>query len=79
MFLEDYPWCSPDCSLAEQEYNSTPFLKSVQNALLARIAKLPKFYSLSHLLDTWEMSVRQACSPNSKNNVACEFTAIFGM
>lgn len=45
---------------------------------MARIAKLPKLYSLSHLLDAWEMSVRQACSPNAAKPI-CEFTALFGM
>lgn len=77
-FTEDYPWSSPECSLIEQDYSATPFLKAVQNALVARIAKLPKLHSLSHLLDTWEMSVRQACSPNAVKPV-CEFTALFGM
>uniref|UniRef100_T1PCS5 Mediator of RNA polymerase II transcription subunit 15 n=1 Tax=Musca domestica TaxID=7370 RepID=T1PCS5_MUSDO len=75
---EDYPWSSPECSLIEHDYSATPFLKAVQNALVARIAKLPKLHSLSHLLDTWEMSVRQACSPNAAKPV-CEFTALFGM
>ncbi|XP_075153265.1 mediator complex subunit 15 isoform X2 [Haematobia irritans] len=75
---EDYPWSSPECSLIEQDYSATPFLNAVQNALVARIAKLPKLHSLSHLLDTWEMSVRQACSPNAVKPV-CEFTALFGM
>lgn len=60
---EDYPMSSPICSLTEQEYSATPFLIAVQDALTARISKLPKCFSLSHLLDTWEMAVRQACSP----------------
>ncbi|XP_037048630.1 mediator of RNA polymerase II transcription subunit 15-like isoform X1 [Bradysia coprophila] len=61
---DDYPYGAPSCKFATgQEYNATPFLISVQSALIARISKLPKLFSLSHLLDTWEMSVRQACSP----------------
>jgi mediator of RNA polymerase II transcription subunit 15 len=64
---EDYPIAAPCCSLTEQEYNATPFLISVQKALMARISKLPRQFSLSHLLDTWEMSVRQACSPGMVN------------
>ncbi|XP_073826522.1 mediator complex subunit 15 [Musca autumnalis] len=75
---EDYPWSSPECSLIEHDYSATPFLNAVQNALVARIAKLPKLHSLSHLLDTWEMSVRQACSPNAAKPI-CEFTALLGM
>lgn len=76
-YTEEYPWTSPNCSLTDQEYSATPFLKTVQDALTARIAKLPKCYSLSHLLDTWEMAVRQACSPNALPT--CDFTAIFGV
>lgn len=62
---EDYPDSAPNCNIIELEYSASPFLTSVQKALTARISKLPPQYSLSHLLDTWEMSVRQACSPNS--------------
>uniref|UniRef100_A0A1L8DHB7 Mediator of RNA polymerase II transcription subunit 15 n=2 Tax=Nyssomyia neivai TaxID=330878 RepID=A0A1L8DHB7_9DIPT len=60
---DDYPSTAPTCNLMEQEYNATPFLVAVQKALTARISKLPRQFSLSHLLDTWEMSVRQACAP----------------
>lgn len=70
IFADDYPSTAPSCKLIEQEYNATPFLISVQGALVARISKLPKQFSLSHLLDTWEMSVRQACSPNRINPTA---------
>jgi len=61
---EDYPKSSPKCHMASHEYNATQFLSAVQNALLARIKKLPKHFSVSQLLDTWEMSVRQASAPS---------------
>ncbi|CAD6999010.1 unnamed protein product [Ceratitis capitata] len=73
---EEYPSVSPSCALTQHEYGTTPFLKAVQDAFKARIAKLPKLYSLSHLLDTWEMSVRQACSPSTKN--VLDLAAVFG-
>lgn len=60
---QNYPFASPTCKLIEQEYTATAFLQRVQAALVARIAKLPRMHSLSHVLDTWEMSVRQACAP----------------
>ncbi|XP_066143899.1 mediator of RNA polymerase II transcription subunit 15-like [Euwallacea fornicatus] len=60
---EEYPKESPTCHMAPYEYNATEFLSDVQDALLARIKKLPRNFSVSHLLDTWEMSVRQASSP----------------
>lgn len=62
---EDYPKSSPACHMSPHEYNATQFLSAVQAALLARIKKLPKYYSVSQLLDTWEMSVRQASAPTS--------------
>ncbi|EZA59794.1 hypothetical protein DMN91_008406 [Ooceraea biroi] len=59
----DYPSTPPRCVMAPHEYEATTFLCAVQKALNARIAKLPRRFSLSQLLDTWEMSVRQASAP----------------
>lgn len=73
---DDYPFSAPSCKLIEQEYNATPFLISVQGALIARISKLPKLFSLSHLLDTWEMSVRQACSPALNAQITPTHTSV---
>ncbi|XP_043275644.1 mediator of RNA polymerase II transcription subunit 15-like [Venturia canescens] len=58
----DYPLTPPRCVMAPHEY-ATTFLSAVQKALNARITKLPKRFSVSQLLDTWEMSVRQASAP----------------
>lgn len=58
----DYPKSAPEC-FVEPEYEGTDFLKAVQQALTARVMKLPKVFTLSQLLDTWEMSLRQACAP----------------
>ncbi|KAI5743457.1 hypothetical protein M8J77_018420 [Diaphorina citri] len=63
---EDYPSHPPRCTMGH-EHNTTPFLTSVKNALESRIKKLPLKYSVSQLLDTWEMSVRQACAPPTRN------------
>ncbi|KAK9743728.1 hypothetical protein QE152_g8389 [Popillia japonica] len=60
---EDYPLTAPKCNMAAHEYNATEFLAAVQSALLARVKKMPKYFSVSQLLDTWEMSVRQASAP----------------
>ncbi|KZC11964.1 Mediator of RNA polymerase II transcription subunit 15 [Dufourea novaeangliae] len=59
----DYPLTPPRCVMAPHEY-ATPFLCAVQKALNARITKLPRRFSVSQLLDTWEMSVRQASAPS---------------
>jgi mediator of RNA polymerase II transcription subunit 15 len=50
---EDYPKSAPSCHMAAHEYNATQFLSAVQTALVARIKKLPKYFSVSQLLDTW--------------------------
>ncbi|PSN43410.1 hypothetical protein C0J52_02626 [Blattella germanica] len=60
---EDYPHSPPRCHMATHEHSSTQFLSAVQKALASRIRKLPSRFSVSQLLDTWEMSVRQASAP----------------
>lgn len=62
---QDYPTSSPSCMLLEHEMNATKFLESTQKIFSARMLKMPSLYTLSHVLDTWEMSIRQACSPNN--------------
>lgn len=59
----DYPTVPPKCVLASHEY-ATPYLSAVQKALNARLDKFPNRFSISQVLDAWEASVRQACSPN---------------
>lgn len=62
----EYPAVPPRCVLSSHEY-ATVYLSAVQRGLDARLAKLPKRYSVSQLLDTWEMSVRQASAPKTVN------------
>ncbi|XP_029164900.1 mediator of RNA polymerase II transcription subunit 15-like isoform X2 [Nylanderia fulva] len=66
----DYPSMPPRCVMAPHEYEATTFLCAVQKALNARVAKLPRRFSLSQLLDTWEMSVRQASAPRETSITA---------
>ncbi|XP_050464914.1 mediator of RNA polymerase II transcription subunit 15-like [Cataglyphis hispanica] len=66
----DYPSTPPRCVMAPHEYEATAFLCAVQKALNARVAKLPRRFSLSQLLDTWEMSVRQASAPRETSITA---------
>ncbi|XP_037904026.1 mediator of RNA polymerase II transcription subunit 15-like isoform X2 [Hermetia illucens] len=62
---EKYPTKSPILSIPKQEYSATPFLRAVQAAFAARARKSPEFHSLTHVLNNWEIAIRQACSPNS--------------
>lgn len=73
----DYPVTPPRCVMAPHEYEATVFLCAVQKALNARIAKLPRRFSLSQLLDTWEMSVRQASAPTQTSITAS--TVLMGL
>lgn len=59
----DYPAVPPKCVLSSHEY-ATPYLSAVHKALNARLDKFPNRFSISQVLDAWEASVRQACSPN---------------
>lgn len=59
---EDYPMASPQCTIMQC---NTPFLLSVEKALKARISKLPELFSLTHILETWTLAIRQACNPSS--------------
>lgn len=61
---EEYPKNPPSCHMSPFDYNATQFLKDVQKSLQTRIEHLPKHFSVSQLLTTWEMSVRQACAPS---------------
>ncbi|GAB1607364.1 mediator of RNA polymerase II transcription subunit 15-like isoform X2 [Argonauta hians] len=60
---EDYPSTSPQCDSNTEDYTATPFLLGVQNALLSSLQKMPDHFSVTTLLDTWEMSVRRMCAP----------------
>lgn len=59
----DYPSSSPTCKFLEQEINATAFFGEMQQMFELHVAKLPAFFSLTYLLDTWEMAIRHACSP----------------
>jgi len=72
---ESYPASSPHYILGPYDYTTTSFLKTVQEALEARVRKLPTRFSVSQLLDTWEISVRQACAP-TKSTVTVSSTAV---
>ncbi|GAB1600044.1 mediator of RNA polymerase II transcription subunit 15-like isoform X2 [Argonauta hians] len=60
---EDYPTTSPQCDSNAEDYTATPFLQGVQNALQSSLKKMPDHFSVTTLLDTWEMSVRKMCAP----------------
>ena len=59
----DYPDSPPICEPDMIDYFSTPFLERVQSAFTSRLVRMPVKFTLSQLLNAWEMSVRSACSP----------------
>lgn len=60
---ENYPDKPPHCNTTKEEYDSTPFLQCIQKVLSSQLSNMPGKFSVTSLLDAWEMSVRQACSP----------------
>ncbi|XP_030831566.1 mediator of RNA polymerase II transcription subunit 15 isoform X2 [Strongylocentrotus purpuratus] len=58
---EQYPELSPNYDVSQQEYGQTPFLKLVQAALQNQVMRMPDRYTLTQILDAWEMSVRKSC------------------
>ncbi|XP_018496332.1 mediator of RNA polymerase II transcription subunit 15 [Galendromus occidentalis] len=59
---ENYPESPPLYSANKVQYASTNFYDSVLNALKVHMDKMPSQFSVTALLDTWEMCVRQTCS-----------------
>lgn len=74
---EDYPASPPRCTLGQHDYGATDFLQAVQTALDVRMKKLPVRFSVSQLLHTWEMAVRQASAPSSSQPSAT--TVLLGL
>ncbi|XP_076364465.1 mediator of RNA polymerase II transcription subunit 15-like isoform X2 [Tachypleus tridentatus] len=62
---ETYPDTPPLCNAHKPEYESTPFLQTIQKNLTLRLSNMSEKFSVTSLLDMWEMSVRQACSPRT--------------
>ncbi|XP_022093236.1 mediator of RNA polymerase II transcription subunit 15-like [Acanthaster planci] len=56
-----YPDVSPQCDTSTHEYNQTPFLLSVQRTLSSQLKRMPDKFSLTQMLDVWEMCIRKSC------------------
>ncbi|OQR69008.1 mediator of RNA polymerase II transcription subunit 15-like [Tropilaelaps mercedesae] len=59
---ENYPEYPPRCNANRAQYASTSFLSDVLDSLTLHLEKMPSQYSITSLLDTWEMCVRQMCT-----------------
>ncbi|XP_045605676.1 mediator of RNA polymerase II transcription subunit 15 [Procambarus clarkii] len=60
-----YPEKPPRCDLLTVDYETTDFLRNIRESMLVRLQNMPPHCSLTMLLHSWEMSVRQACAPKS--------------
>lgn len=56
----NYPTLSPICDLSHYKQSSVPFIKEVGTLLSTRLAKKTFVYSLSTLLDYWELCILKA-------------------
>jgi hypothetical protein len=45
--------------------DSTAFLQRVEKNLTSQVLQLGDLFSVTALLNTWEMSIRKACAPPS--------------
>ncbi len=61
------------------EYETTPFLRRVMEALEARLAKMSRLFTLSQLLSAWETSVRAASSPRQRPVAVGRETVLLGL
>ncbi|XP_022340671.2 mediator of RNA polymerase II transcription subunit 15-like isoform X3 [Crassostrea virginica] len=62
---ELYPQVSPQCDTKAQDYESSPFLTSIQESLSRLMLQMPSKYTFTQLMDKWEMSIRRACAAPS--------------
>ncbi|XP_056005140.1 mediator of RNA polymerase II transcription subunit 15-like isoform X2 [Ostrea edulis] len=62
---ELYPDVSPQCDSMAQEYESSPFLSSIQESLSRLLLHMPSKFTFTELMDKWEMSIRRACAAPS--------------
>ncbi|XP_061189828.1 mediator of RNA polymerase II transcription subunit 15-like isoform X2 [Saccostrea echinata] len=62
---ELYPSVSPQCDTKAQDYESSPFLSSIQESLSRLLLQMPSKYTFTELMDKWEMSIRRACAAPS--------------
>ena len=74
----DSPPVVSDRSELAADYSATPFLLRVQDAFSARLSRLPARFTLSQMLNSWEMSVRAACSPRGLTKVTTD-TVLLGI
>ena len=74
----DYPKQPPRSCLSSVEYDTTDFLKKIREIMVCRQHHLPPSCTISMILDIWEMSIRQACSPKpfTTNSVSPLFALI---
>ncbi len=73
-----YPDRQPSLCDASEEYRATPFLRKVEEALAARMKRMPETFTLTQMMVAWEMSVRSACSPKRQVQVTAQ-TVLMGL
>jgi len=59
---DSYPEKPPQCSTDALEYSASVFFQDIQKKFDSNVDKLPQSFSVTTLLNSWELSVRQAVS-----------------
>lgn len=62
---ENYPDNSPTCNILPDQSGGSPFLRKVDDILATELKHMPGRYSLTALLNVWELCVRKACAPTA--------------
>lgn len=58
----DYPDTPPTCFIDKDEYSSTKFFQDTYRIFNMNLERLPNSYTITTLLDRWELSIREALS-----------------
>lgn len=56
----DYPSSAPRCYIDKMAYGSSKFFQDIHRIFNNNLEKLPNLYSITTLLDRWELSIREA-------------------
>ncbi|KAK4025394.1 hypothetical protein OUZ56_014467 [Daphnia magna] len=63
----DYPRMAPFCDSQQPDYDVSSFTRAVLQGLSDRLRHMPHRYTVSQILNCWEMALRHACKPTSNN------------
>ncbi|XP_046447661.1 mediator of RNA polymerase II transcription subunit 15-like [Daphnia pulex] len=64
----DYPRTAPFCDSRQPDYDVSGFTRTVLQGLSDRLRHMPHRFTVSQILNCWEMALRHACKPSNSSN-----------